>query len=310
MLIKKIFVSLVLFLVSINSSIANEIKIVSKVGNEIITNIDIENEKKYLLLLNDNLNKLTKKEFFNLARNSLIREKIKNNEIKRLFPKKNDIKFEERLVEDFYKRLGFVNKEDFINFLNNKNLLFGVLKKKLISEGIWNQIIFAKYRNRIKIDNKDLEEKIKKQYETQTKKYEYKLSEILFEPDKNMSLKINEIKKYIEEFGFKIAANKYSKSNTSKFGGEIGWVKSTRLSKLVKKNISQIKIGEITEAIQTPNGYLILKLDDSKEVKEKLNLQKELKLQIQFERNRQLNQFSLNYYKKLRQNTNIVYENK
>ena len=133
MLIKKIFVSLVLFLVSINSSIANEIKIVSKVGNEIITNIDIENEKKYLLLLNDNLNKLTKKEFFNLARNSLIREKIKNNEIKRLFPKKNDIKFEERLVEDFYKRLGFVNKEDFINFLNNKNLLFGVLKKKLIS---------------------------------------------------------------------------------------------------------------------------------------------------------------------------------
>ena len=240
----------------------------------------------------------------------MIREKIKNNEIKRLFPKQNDIKFEEKLVEDFYKRLGFVNKKDFINFLDNKNLLFDVLKKKLISEGMWNQIIFAKYRNLIKIDNKELEEKIKKQYKTQNKKYEYKLSEILFEPEKNMSLKINEIKKYIEEFGFKIAANKYSKSNTSKFGGEIGWVKSTRLSKLVKKKISQIKIGEITEAIQTPNGYLILKLEDRKEVKEKLNLQKELKLQIQFERNRQLNQFSLNYYKKLKQNTNIVYENK
>ena len=115
--------------------------------------------------------------------------------------------------------------------------------------------------------------------------------------------------KYIEKFGFKIAANKYSKSDTSIYGGEIGWIKSSSLSEKIRKKISFINIGEITDVIHTPNGYLILKLNDKKEITEKFNLEKELEIQVQFEQNRQLNQYSLNYYKKLKQNANI-YESK
>ena len=50
-------------------------------------------------------------------------------------------------------------------------------------------------------------------------------------------------------------------------------------------------------------------LNDKREIKEKLDLKKEIKQQINFEKNRQLNQFSLNYYKKLKKNINI-YEDK
>ena len=135
------------------------------------------------------------------------------------------------------------------------------------------------------------------------------LSEIVIDIDKNISSKQKEILEYVEEYGFKIAANKYSKSNTSIYGGEIGWIKSARLSANIKKKISKIKIGEITNPIQTSNGYLFLKLNDKKEVKEDYDLEKELKQQIRFEKNRQLNQFSLNYYKKLKKNI-IIYENK
>lgn len=309
MLKRKFFFILFFYLFFFNFTYSNEIKIIVKIDNELITNIDIENEKKYLLLLNKNLNKLSKDENFILAKNSLIREKIKMKEISKFYKENNDIEFENKIIENFYKRLGFSSKNDFEKFIMEKNLNFDNLKKKLILEGVWNQIVYRKYKDKIKIDKLYIKEKIKKNYNNQEKKYEYNLSEILVDVEKNISFIENELVKYIEKFGFKIAANKYSKSDTSIYGGEIGWIKSSSLSEKIRKKISFINIGEITEVIQTPNGYLILKLNDKKEITEKFNLEKELEIQIQFEQNRQLNQYSLNYYKKLKQNANI-YESK
>ena len=309
MLKRKFFFILFFYLFFFNFAYSNEIKIIVKIDNELITNIDIENEKKYLLLLNENLNKLSKEENFILAKNSLIREKIKMKEISKFYKENNDIEFENKIIENFYKRLGFSSKNDFEKFIMEKNLNFDNLKKKLILEGVWNQIVYRKYKDKIKIDKLYIKEKIKKNYNNQEKKYEYNLSEILVDVEKNISFIENELVKYIEKFGFKIAANKYSKSDTSIYGGEIGWIKSSSLSEKIRKKISFINIGEITEVIHTPNGYLILKLNDKKEITEKFNLEKELEIQVQFEQNRQLNQYSLNYYKKLKQNANI-YESK
>ena len=64
---------------------------------------------------------------------------------------------------------------------------------------------------------------------------------------------------------------------------------------------------EITKPIKYPNGYLLLKINDKKEMKQTINLNKELKELIKYEKNRQLNQFSLLFYKKLKQNI-IIYE--
>ena len=66
-----------------------------------------------------------------------------------------------------------------------------------------------------------------------------------------------------------------------------------------------MKKNEITKPIKYPNGYLILKINDKKEMKQIINIDKELKELNKFEKNKQLNQFSLLYYKKLKQNTII-----
>ena len=308
MLIKKIFIFFIIQLVFYNFTQSKEVIIISKVDKEIITNIDIEIEKKYLLLLNNNLNKLSEKEFFNLAKNSLIREEIKKKEINRLFDKQNE-KIENKIIESFYNRLGFDKKNEFIKFLDKKNINFENLKEKLVIETLWNKIIYNKYNNKIRIDKNSIEKEIINYYNSKDKKYEYNLSEIVIDIEKDINLKNKEVSKYIEQFGFKIAANKFSKSDTSKYGGEIGWIKGTRLSKKIKNKISIIKIGEITDPIQTSNGYLFIKLNNKREIKEKLDLKKELKQQIKFEKNMQLNQFSLNYFKKLKKNISI-YENK
>ena len=308
MLIKKVFLFFIISSLFCNLAKSQEIIIVSKVDNEIITNIDVEIEKNYLLLLNEKLINLNKKEFFNLAKNSLIREKIKRKEINKLF-KKRDEKIKKKIIENFYNRLGFKKKNEFLQFLTTKQIKFDNIEEKLIVEAFWNQLIYIKFKDKVRIDKKSIEGDIIKFYNTKDKKYEFNLSEIVIDFEKDITLKKKEILAYIEEFGFKVAANKYSKSDTSKYGGEIGWIKSSRLNKKIKNKISEINIGEITDPIQTSNGYLFLKLNDKREIKEKLDLENELKQQVEFEKNRQLNQFSLNYYKKLKQNTSI-YEGK
>ena len=308
MLIKKIFIFFIIQLLFYNFTQSKEVIIISKVDNEIITNIDIEIEKQYLLLLNNNLNELSENEFFELSKNSLIREIIKKKEIYKTFNKQSEMT-KNKVIKNFYNRLGFDKKNEFIKFLDKKNINFENLKQKLIIEAMWNQLIYIKFNNKIRIDKNSIKNEIINYYNSKEKKYEYNLSEIAIDIEKNVDLKEKEISKYIEQFGFEIAANKYSKSNTSKYGGEIGWVKSSRLSKKIKNKISIIKVGEITKPIQTPNGYLFLKLNNKREIIEKLDLENELEQQINFEKNKQLNQFSLIYYKKLKKSTNI-YENK
>ena len=307
MLSKKIYLSILISFFFYNFTSSQEIIIISKVNNEIITNFDIENEKKYLLLLNNNLNKLSEGEFYDLAKNSLIREKIKKKEIDRLFAKQND-KVENKIIKNFYNKLGFDEENIFIDFLEKKKINFESLKEKLLTETLWNQLIYQNFNKQVRIDKNSIEEQIIDYYNSKDKKYEYYLSEIVVSSEKDLNLKKKEILKYIKQFGFKIAANKYSKSDTSKFGGDLGWIKGPRLSNNIKDKISKIKIGEISDPIQVSNGYLFLKINDKREIVEKFDLNKEREQQINFEKNRQLNQFSLNYYKKLKKNT-VIYEN-
>ena len=308
MFFKKIFISIILSFLFYNFTISQEIIIVSKVNDEIITNIDIENEKKYLLLLNNNLEKLTEDEILNLAKNSLIREKVKKKEIDRLFVKQNE-NVENKITKNFYNKLGFDKEKNFIDFLKKKEINYESLKEKIVLEALWNQIIFNNFNKRVRIDESFLKKKIIDYYNSKDKKFEYQLSEIVIGNEKDINLKKKEIYKYIKQFGFKIAANKYSSSDTSKYGGDIGWIKGTRLSNNIKNKISKIKVGDVSEPIQIPNGYLFLQVNNKKEIKENFNLEKELKQQINFEKNRQLNQFSLNYYKKLKKNV-IINDNK
>ena len=64
---------------------------------------------------------------------------------------------------------------------------------------------------------------------------------------------------------------------------------------------------EFSKPIFTSNGYLILKIDDIKFTKIKFDKKKELDNLIKIKTNQQLNQYSNNYYKKVKKNT-IIHE--
>lgn len=301
----KIFVIFIIILL-FNSKATSQIEIKFKVGEEIITNIDVKNEKNYLVFLRPNLGKISENELIKISENSIIREIIKKKEIDRLFTKTVNIEFIDEIKNNLLKFKGVNNEDELKILLNNNNIEYEKIIEKMKYEGLWNELVFKKYNSFLKTDKKKLKEQLIKK-KTNEKSYQYNLSELLFEisVDETFNNKYEIIKEFIKVNDFKTAAVKYSISDTSNKGGQIGWVKDTFLSEDLVELLSKIEIGRTSKPIRTPNGYLILKINNKKEIENIINIEKELNELIKYERNNQLNQFSLMYYKKLKQSTII-----
>jgi peptidyl-prolyl cis-trans isomerase SurA len=308
MMIKKNIQFIILLLMIINFKLpaVADVFIVSKIENQIITNIDIENEARYLMALNTQLKNLDNKKILSIAKQSIIKETIKENELLKYLELDQTNEYLQTVVKEFYLKLGLKNKEEFDLYLKKHNLILKNVEKKLEIEAVWNQLIYEKYKNQININENDLKKRVKENNVSEDKT-SYLLSEIVFEKDKDEALKkkISRINESIKEIGFKNTANIYSISDSSKFGGEVGWIESKNFSKNIYKTIKNLEIGEYTKPIQLGSGFLILKVDDIKVEKIKVNEEKELKKLIQFETNKQLEQFSKIYFNKIKINTNI-----
>ncbi len=298
--IKTIIIILILYVLPIKLTSADEVRIVAKIDNIIITNIDLEYQKKYLLTYNKSLNNLSNNELIKLSKNSLIKETIKQKEINKFFKIETD-NLGEKLIRDSYLSQGYKNKSEYLNFIESEKLNYNNLKKKLVTEKLWNTLIFEKYNNKVKINEKEISKKVKFFYENQKKIIELNISEIVFNQDTNY----NELIKFIDNYSFASAAVKYSISDTSSKGGKIGWINPSNITEELKEKIFNLKIGEISEPLKIPNGMLILKLNSKREKINEIDLDEEIKKQINYENNRQLKSFSLNYYNKLKKNTVI-----
>ncbi len=303
------FFSLLIFIIFIvfsNSELDAKIEIRYKVGNEIITNIDVSNEKDYLTFLRPNLNNLANNELLKISEDSLIRDLIKKKEINSVFKDVNNKTIIKEIEKTLFRFKNVKTKSEFLNLLKDTNIEYEKIVEKMKYEALWNELIFQKYNSLIKIDENKLKLELKAKISNNIK-FEYNISELLFEVEKNENLnkKYDEILNFIKLNDFKTAASKYSIANSANIGGEIGWIKETLLSKNLNSLIGNLKKSEITNPIKYPTGYLLIKLNGKKEIKQSINLNKELKELINFEKNKQLNQFSLLFYKKLKQNTKI-----
>ena len=297
---KYILISLIIILNSING-IAVENKILFKVNNEIITSLDIAKEIKYLNIINKDYQKLEKNKAIEIAKNSIIREKIKKIELSKIF---KDTKVNDELINNFilnyYKRLGINSIMEFDNFFLNKGIEPNVVKNKITIEILWNQMIYNKFRKNVKIDKNLIAQELLKN----NKQKEYLLSEILFNinNDENLNEKLNTIKKDINEKTFSQAALSYSISETSNKGGKLGWVKESVLNIKIKKILNNTEVGDFTNPIVVPGGFLILKIEDKRKVDKEINLDDAIKQIVDLKINKQLNQSSNIYLNKIKKN--------
>ncbi len=284
--------------------LATNIEIKFKVENEIITNQDIINEINYLKLLNNKLNSLSNRNQENIAINSLIQEKVKFIELRNFFDFDREDQQMEKLINFTLKKNLGIKNNNLDEFFKKNNLNLTEIKFKIKNEILWNKLIYDKYKSRLNIDEKNLREELSKMVSNRKKIEEFKLSEILFEVKGNEELnsKYQKILKSISNEGFKNTANIYSVSNSAKFGGQLGWIKKTQLSKKIQEIIADILIGETSKPIRSGAGFLIIKLDDKREVNSNINLENEFKKLRDSEMDRQLNQYSIYYFNRVKKN--------
>ena len=301
------FLFFFIYIFSVENSNATSIEIKIKISNEIITNMDIENEKKYLTFLNPKFEDLEVLKKNEVAKNSLITEIIKKNEL----AKNYDLKTKNNLVniieKNFLKKKNIKSKSEFLSILEKRNINYEVIKKKIEIEGLWNQFIYKKYIKNVKINKKELKDNIVDQLNNQKTRFEYNLSEIVFSDmsSQNMDLFLKDLYKSIKELSFENSAGIYSISNTSKNGGLIGWVSELQISNKIKRELKNISLNEFSKPIKINNFNIILKLNEKRQIKQSISVEDELKKSINKETNRQLNSFSDILYKKLKMNTEV-----
>ena len=281
-------------------------KIIFKINNEIITSVDIENEINYLIALNPNLKNLSEKEILEISKKSIIQEKIKSIEILKTFENPSIPKdFLEKLIKNIYSKIGIEELDSFKEYLNLKKIDYEDVLKKIEIEALWNELIVSKFSHKVRVNEEDLKELLKKNINKETRSY--LLSEIFFEiSDSNkLETKYKEILNIINQKGFSNAALMYSISETAKIGGKLDWINENSLNKKIKKILLSKKINEVTEPIPVPGGFLILQINNIKKNVIKKDLNQELKKLIKINKNNQFNQFSKIYFNRVKKDLEI-----
>ncbi len=285
---------------------SENVYIVYKIDNKIITNFDIKNETKYLIALSPPLKTLGAKQLQEISTESLIKETIKKKEVSKYFNLNPNDKSIDGFIQDLYLRLGLNNINEYEKYLETNGLTISKIREKIEIESLWNKLIYNKYINQVNINEKLLKEKILQQKSFDNIK-RYLLSEILLKKEKDIddSAQIKKVKESVDEIGFKNTATLYSVSENAKFGGVIGWVDETSISKNILEKISTLNIGEFTSIIDTGTNLLLLKIDDIKIEKKEKNAEEEFKKILKLKKDKKLEQFSKIYFDKIRINTII-----
>ena len=271
-------------------------QILYKINDEIITNLDIDNEKKFLLFLNPKLNNLTVDQVTQISIESFKNRKIKEIELNNYF----DFTLKdagEKYIDQYILNSNFNNKDELKKNLKQFDISYKFFLNNFLIDNIWREFIYKKFKSKVKIDI----ELLKKEVQNITKTTEeINLSEILFKVDSETSL--NNIKeniyKQINDTSFEAAASMYSISESKNFGGKLGWIKSSQISKEIYNILNNTD--NISEPIKTSNGYLILKVNERRTLKEKTNSEDELKKLINIETEKELNKLGYIYFNKIK----------
>ena len=295
---------MLLFFFQINVFCKVENKIIVKVENQIISSFDIKNKIKNTLILSnlpinqDNVDKIKSQ-----ALDSLINVNLKKKELT-----KYSFNDDETQIINYLNSISSNNIQNLKKKFYENNLDFEIFLDEVKIELKWQKLIFSKFNNKIKIDEKSINQEVEKLLKQESEIVEYKISEIEFfsvnkAEDKN---KISEIKNQINAIGFGNTALTYSVSTTASNKGNLGWINSKSLSKDFYNRINKLEVGGVSEPILNQNSYVILKLEDRRYLKKKNINKEELKIRIiNRKKNDLFNLYSKSYLSKIK-NTSFI----
>tara|TARA_B110000438_G_C15737970_1_gene617125 strand:+ start:22 stop:960 length:939 start_codon:yes stop_codon:yes gene_type:complete len=307
---KKIILFIFMIFISIgkvNSSITDSLFM--SVGNKPITQSDIINEIKILLILsNESYTEDKRDQLQKQAMQSLIKRNIMRIEIEKFNITEFNITDLENELKRFASKMN-VDVDTLKNICESNEINFSLIEDLITVELLWNILVFNLYKNRLIVNSADIDEELKKL--EKIKKNEYLISEILIpiSDADNTANTIIDLKKKIEIEGFENVAENLSISESSLKGGDLGWLDESIISEKIKPAIVNTPIGKISEAIILPEGILLFKVRDKKEIKSDLTLEDKKNKLVAAEKNKILGMYSLTHYDKVKRSIAIKFLN-
>ena len=291
----------------VNSSITDSLFM--SVGNKPITQSDIINEIKILLILsNESYTEDKRDQLQKQAMQSLIKRNIMRIEIEKFNITEFNITDLENELKRFASKMN-VDVDTLKNICESNEINFSLIEDLITVELLWNILVFNLYKNRLIVNSADIDEELKKL--EKIKKNEYLISEILIpiSESENTANTIIDLKKKIEIEGFENVAENLSISESSLKGGDLGWLDESIISEKIKPAIVNTPIGKISEAIILPEGILLFKVRDKKEIKSDLTLEDKKNKLVAAEKNKILGMYSLTHYDKVKRSIAIKFLN-
>ena len=291
----------------VNSSITDSLFM--SVGNKPITQSDIINEIKILLILsNESYTEDKRDQLQKQAMQSLIKRNIMRIEIEKFNITEFNITDLENELKRFASKMN-VDVDTLKNICESNEINFSLIEDLITVELLWNILVFNLYKNRLIVNSADIDEELKKL--EKIKKNEYLISEILIpiSDADNTANTIIDLKKKIEIEGFENVAENLSISESSLKGGDLGWLDESIISEKIKPAIVNTPIGKISEAIILPEGILLFKVRDKKEIKSDLTLEDKKNKLVAAEKNKILGMYSLTHYDKVKRSIAIKFLN-
>ena len=305
--IKKIFF-LVLFLLintqKINAGINDALFMT--IGNKPITQSDIVDEIKIILILNNESYSDDKRDqLHELAVRSTVKRTIKKIELER----NNFFQLNEEDLEREITKLAtniFIDVDTLKNLCESNELDFSKIEDQVKTELYWNSLIFEMYKGNLKINQEEIEDQLKLS-KNKNQINEYLISEIVISKveDDKLDLEVQELKKKVENESFEQVAREVSISESALKGGDLGWINENIISEKIKTVLTETPTGNLSSPIVLENGILIFKLRDKRKVDQNMSLEEIKNELINAEKSKILNMYSMSHYDKVRRTITI-----
>ena len=301
-----IFLAFNFFSVSSNSEIKDSL--FATVGNKAITESDIKNEIMTILILTDTAYSPDKKDQLqSVAVKEMVRRNIKKIEVEKypaLIFNKSDLDGELLKLA-----LGLnINVETLRNRFEVNGIDFSIVMENLKTELLWNGLIYELYKDRLTINLEEIDEQLI-EFDDQEEINEYLISEIILKSvaTPEINSEVEKVKNKIINEGFEKTAMDLSISETALKGGDLGWINENAISEQFKSKIIKTPVGKVSEPIILPEGILLFKVRDKRNLKTNLTVDDAKKQLVNAEKTKLLNMYSLSHYDKLRRSIAINY---
>ncbi|PIR31635.1 MAG: hypothetical protein COV36_07690 [Alphaproteobacteria bacterium CG11_big_fil_rev_8_21_14_0_20_44_7] len=263
------FILVTLLCISI-PSYAENFKIVATIGNEAITNNDLINRMKILIISSgiestpENLKKIQPQ-----AIQSLINDKLQIAEAQNL-----GLEISEEDIDNAYASLEKQNKlpeGGLTKLLQMNQIPPSTMREQLRAELSWLKIKGGKIRSRVSIGEEEIDDYINAS-NINTTREEYLMYEIVLPVD--MTAEEQAIKELAEKLkseiengkDFAAIAKQFSESPTAASGGEVGWLNTNQVPSEILGAMKKLKKGELSEPIRSIEGYFLVKYADYREI--------------------------------------------